>query len=59
LDFVVPSIFRDLGSFLKKQKGQRVAKTAKRFFFVLFCHFLPFLIPKKERYHKIRCGQQF
>jgi hypothetical protein len=56
-DFVVPSIFRDLGSF-RKQKGQKVAKKEQKknpfAVFATFCRFC-FL---KERYYKIRCGQE-
>jgi hypothetical protein len=49
---VVPSIFRDLGSFFRKQKGQRVAKRTKMNLFAVFATFCLFCFLNKKRYHK-------
>jgi len=40
-----------LRSFLGSKKGKKVAKIAKRFFFVLFASFCPFCFPKKPKIH--------
>jgi hypothetical protein len=48
---VVPSLSLEIGSLFRETKRAKGAKTAKRFFFVLFADFCPFCFPKKPKIH--------